>query len=247
MRRLMTRCGRAKHGNSYDDFVALTRIHTSDKWSAHDYAMPYYRAFAELKYQPIKLLEIGVGGYDPNTGGYSNPMRGGESLRFWKAYFPSGKIFGLDIEDKRGLQEDRIKIFKGSQVDESFLEVVMQEIGEPDIIIDDGSHINDHVLQTFAMLFPKLKDGGIYVVEDCQTSYWSKDYGGQWPEKNSPSTIVGYFKSLVDGLNHAEFPLDAYEPGFLEKNIVSISFFHNLIFIRKGANVMPSNMVRRRR
>lgn len=193
----------------------------------------------------MRLLEIGIGGYDAETGGYGDPRRGGESLRFWKDYFPHGQVYGLDIEDKTGLQERRIRIFQGSQADASVLDRVMHAIGQPDIIIDDGSHINAHVLFTFAMLFPKLKDGGLYVVEDCQTSYWQQGYGGQWPERNSPETIVGYFKSLVDGLNHAEFPVEVYEPDFLERNIFSISFFHNLIFIRKGPNLKPSNMIRR--
>ena len=231
--------------SGFEDFVRLTEIHKSDKWSSHDYAFPYYLAFNALKYQPVRLLEIGIGGYDEVTGGYGDPMRGGESLRFWKGYFPHGKIYGLDIEDKTGLQEDRIQIFQGSQIDASVLERVISEIGDLDIIIDDGSHINSHVLFTFAMLFPKLKNGGLYVVEDCQSSYWQDGYGGKWPDRNSPDTIVGYFKSLVDGLNHAEFPLEVYEPDYFERNILGISFFHNLIFIRKGQNLKASNVIRR--
>jgi hypothetical protein len=36
-----------------------------------------------------------------------------------------------------------------------------------DIIIDDGSHIEDHILKTFHTLFEKyLSPGGIYFVED---------------------------------------------------------------------------------
>jgi len=124
----------------------------------------------KFKYKRINLLEIGVGGYE-------DPYSGGESLRMWKKFFPFGKIFSLDIYDKSSLQENRIQIFKGSQVDKDFLEKVTAEIGEINVIIDDGSHINKHVIETFKLLFPKLKDGGIYVIEDMQTSYW-KDFGG---------------------------------------------------------------------
>lgn len=75
----------------------------------------------------------------------------------WKKYFPFANIYDIDIYDKSQLQESRIKIFKGSQVDEKFLNGIVNEIGELDVIIDDGSHINEHIIFTFNMLFPKLK------------------------------------------------------------------------------------------
>jgi hypothetical protein len=31
-----------------------------------------------------------------------------------------------------------------------------------DVIIDDGSHLNEHVVETFKILFSKLNDGGIF-------------------------------------------------------------------------------------
>ena len=40
----------------------------------------------------------------------------------------------------------------------------------PDIIIDDGSHIEEHQIFTFGVLFPKLKPGGVYIVEDISSS-----------------------------------------------------------------------------
>lgn len=86
----------------------------------------------------------------------------------WKKFFPFGKIFSLDIYDKSSLQENRIQIFKGSQVDKDFLEKVTAEIGEINVIIDDGSHINKHVIETFKLLFPKLKDGGYMLLKICK-------------------------------------------------------------------------------
>src|SRR5690606_41306911 len=68
-----------------------------------------------------------------------------------------------------------------------FLALVINNIGEPDLIIDDGSHINEHVIESFNFLFPRLKSGGIYVIEDVQTSYWV-DYGGDNIEMNNNTT-----------------------------------------------------------
>jgi hypothetical protein len=228
----------------FDRFRSLTEKHRSDKWHGHDYAAAYFSHFRDLENEPIRLLEIGVGGYQDDQTGYKNPRLGGHSLRFWKEYFRNGQIFALDIEDKSVHQEDRITIFQGSQIDAGFLNSVVQKTGPLDIIIDDGSHINSHVISTFGILFPILKDGGIYVVEDTQTSYWPGGYGGDATNRNNPETMMGYFKSLVDGLNHAEFQDPSYVQSLYDRSIQSISFYHNLIFVAKGPNNCPSNIVR---
>ena len=75
-------------------------------------------------------------------------------MRMWKSYFKKSNIFGIDIFDKKAHEENRIKTFKGSQTDEKFLKDIVSKIGKIDIVIDDGSHINEHVIQTFKILFP---------------------------------------------------------------------------------------------
>ena len=50
-----------------------------------------------------------------------------------------------------------------------------------------------------------------------------------------------FFKKLVDGLNHVEYPVEDYKPSYFDKNIVEIAFFHNLIFIQKGNNDEKTN------
>ena len=218
------------------DLVALAIIHKTDKWDGHWYARHYQRHFAPLRRKKLKILEIGVGGYD-------DPLQGGSSLRMWKYYFPKGTIYSCDIYDKSALQEDRIIIFQGSQSDRSFLEKMIARTGPLDIIIDDGSHINSDVIDTFHMLFPSLASGGIYVIEDTQTSYWSP-YGGDSINLENPSTIMNHFKALVHGLNYQEFDRPGYTPSFTDKNIISLHFYHNLIFIYKGENSEGSNVVR---
>ena len=214
----------------------LGRIYKTDKSGVHFYTPHYQLHFSRFKYKQVKLLEIGVGGYD-------NPEIGGHSLRMWKKYFPFGRIFALDIYDKSPLKENRINIYKGSQVDKEFLDSMVREIGELDIIIDDGSHINEHVIETFKILFPKLKDGGIYVVEDTQTSYW-KEFGGDSENLDNPSTMLNYFKRLTDCLNYKELIRPGYQPTYYDQKIISMHFYHNLVFIYKGDNNEESNVLR---
>ena len=206
----------------------LAIIYKTDKWGKHYYTKHYSTNFRKFKYKRIRLFEIGVGGYN-------NSDIGGNSLRMWKRYFPFGRIFSLDIYDKSQFEESRIKIFKGSQTDESCLNDIFFQIGEPDIIIDDGSHINTQVIKTFEFLFPKLKTGGIYVVEDTCTSYWP-DYGGDSEDLFNKVTVMNYFKKLTDCLNHQELVRSDYLPTYYDKNISSIQFYHNMIFVFKGIN-----------
>lgn len=213
----------------------LGYIYGTDKIGEHFYTPHYKTHFRKFKYKKINLLEIGVGGYE-------NPLKGGQSLRMWKRYFPFGKIHVIDIHDKSPLQENRIKIFKGSQVDKDFLDNVMATIGEIDIIIDDGSHLNEHVVETFTLLFPKLKDGGIYVVEDTQTSYW-EEFGGDSNDLKNSKTMLNFFKSLTDSLNNQEFVIPNYQQSYYDRKIVSMHFYHNMVFIHKGNNDEKSNSV----
>lgn len=217
------------------DLNELGRIYGSDKSGDHNYTPHYMTHFKKFKCKKVKLFEIGVGGYE-------NPYWGGESLRMWRRYFPFGKIFSIDIYDKSIHQEKRIKIFKGSQVDKAFLDSVFNEIGEMDLIVDDGSHLNEHVIESFKILFPKLKDGGIYVVEDTQTSYW-EDHGGDSNDLNNPKTMMSFFKGLADSLNNQEFILPGYQQSYFDKKIVSMHFYHNMIFIYKGNNDEKSNAI----
>jgi len=146
------------------DLTRLAIIHGTDKWNHHWYTQHYQTHLHRLRWKKLNILEIGVGGHE-------DPLSGGSSLRMWKYYFPNSMIYGIDIYDKSALEEDRIHIFRGSQADKDFLVDCFRRIGSLDIVIDDGSHVNEHVIVSFKTLFPLLSDGGIYAVEDTDQSY----------------------------------------------------------------------------
>ncbi|MFE3638938.1 class I SAM-dependent methyltransferase [Streptomyces sp. NPDC059168] len=113
------------------------------------------------------------------------------------------------------------------------------ERGPFDIVIDDGSHLNEHVLTSFEALFPHLRPGGLYVVEDTQTAYWT-GWGGNDRDLNDPTTSMGFVKALVDGLNHQEripaqdgpvSPATRWERG-----IGAVHVHHNLVVVEKRVN-----------
>ncbi|HLQ48002.1 MAG TPA: class I SAM-dependent methyltransferase [Candidatus Dormibacteraeota bacterium] len=207
----------------------------TDKQGAHAYADEYETHFAHLRHRPIRLLEIGVGGYaDPNLGG--------ESLRMWKEFFPLASIVGMDVYDKSSLAEERIAIVQGDQSDAAFLNDVAARFGPFDIVIDDGSHVCAHVIASFRTLFRHLADDGIYAIEDLQTSYWERKYGGSsGPDRRG--TSMTFLQSLVDGLNYAEFDIPDYVPSYSDTWVRSATFYHNLAFIQKGPNLDASNFL----
>ncbi len=197
----------------------------------------YDRAFRPMRWKKLNVLEIGVGGYDDHSGG--------QSLRLWRAYFPRAAIAAIDLYDKTHLSRGRIKVHQCSQIDRARLEKLAASYNGFDVIIDDGSHINAHQIESFEILWPHLKSGGIYVVEDTQTSYWDGFGGGAVGTPAHARSCVSYFRGLVDGLNHAEFADPSYQATTYDREIVSIQFVHNLILIEKGDNAKPSNIIGR--
>lgn len=121
----------------------------------HNYT-PIYEAYIGDNRENIKnIMEIGIGYV-------------AASLKMWEEYLPNANVIGVDIDSARMYSSNRIKTFTASQTDASFFNRF--EDGYFDIIIDDGSHESIHQMTTLGFLFKKVKSGGLYIIEDMQTS-----------------------------------------------------------------------------
>lgn len=171
--------------------------HNTDKSSTiHDYLKKYEKYFPYKREDKLKILEIGI--------------LGGSSLKTWKEYFFNSDVIGIDInQDCKKYEEERIFVEIGDQTDESLLKYVSEKYGPFDLIIDDGSHINEHVIISFKFLFNYLKPNGLYVVEDACTSYWWDYNGGLKKETSS----IEFFKNVIDEVNFG---------GELVENFISV-------------------------
>ena len=212
---------------SQPGLTELGRGFKTDKAGMHRYTGHYERHLAHLRDSTFALLEIGVGGYRKEG-------TGGASLRMWEAYFPKARIVGLDKNDKSFVDSGRISTVRGLQDDAELLERISAEHGPFTVIIDDGSHRPEHIRKSFEVLFPLLADGGIYAIEDVQTSYWPQ-YGGA-VDRNDPTTTMALVKDLVDGLNYEEFLDEDYQPTYTDTTVVAVHTYHNLVFVEKGDN-----------
>lgn len=216
----------------------IAHRHWTDKGSwGHNYVEQYDFFFAPLRNKPLKFLEIG--------------FYRGSSAYLWEEYFPNATLHHLDID--RSQFEFAKKLSRRSKlhmVDQSSpeeLEAFVQQIGgDFDIIIDDGSHVVSHQITSFKTLFPYLKSGGIYVIEDLFSSYW-KEYGGggskRDPKESAGSTTL-FLKALINDLNWtgaknayanmAVCPSEILDTfNYYQRNIQSMHFYTNICFIVK--------------
>ena len=163
----------------------LAKVYGTDKSSdKHNYCVKYEKYLPFNRYDKLNILEIGV--------------LDGKSLLTWKDYYYRSNILGIDINpDCKKYEEERISVEIGSQADDKFLNQISNEYGPFDFILDDGSHLNEHVIYSFETLFQYVKSGGIYIVEDVATSYFPW-YGGGL---NDSKSMMEYFKKLTDDIN----------------------------------------------
>lgn len=204
---------------NHDHYIA-------NKWEQYLHIYDKVLAPFILANKPVNLLEIGV--------------QNGGSLEVFADHLPKGsKITGIDIDPKcANLKFDKnINLVIGDGTDEKVIDKYFSK-SKFDIIVDDGSHINEHVIKSFEELFPKLNYGGLYIIEDVHTSYWRNYYHGDYKE---PKSTIEYFKNLIDALNYLyipEFPIktsknDILKLKKLNKEIASITFYDSVIIIEK--------------
>ena len=167
------------------DTIAIDK--GTDKSSQiHNYCVKYEKWLPFNRLEPLKILEIGV--------------LNGESLETWREYYPNATIVGIDIMPECKKHEDlarKILVEIGSQDDPVFLRNLALQHGPFDLIVDDGSHVNQHVTTSFVHLIDSVKPEGVYVIEDCATSYW-EEWGGGFRRENSS---IEFSKRLVDDVN----------------------------------------------
>ncbi len=201
--------------NYFEDYFYTKSKRPITKWS--HYFEIYEKHFSKFRNRNVNLLEIGVGH--------------GGSLQMWKGYFDSkSKIIGLDTSvECKSYEEDQIEIEIGSQYDLCILENLVSKYKSFDIIIDDGSHVNEHMTFTFNHLFKYLNEGGVYLIEDIHTSYF-QDYGGGYKKEG---TIMEFTKEKADQINQFYIDYESAQSNYFTKHLNNISIYDSIIVYEK--------------
>jgi hypothetical protein len=153
------------------NFTEVADFFGIDKGSLHEGHMytPIYQEYMKdfVDSTPV-LVEIGI----------NDSRFPGGCLYFWSTIFEKMEYYGFDITDCSYLPYDKskIKTFQGDQNNENDLKEFIYKFDLPnriDFIIDDGSHVSEHIVTSFKTLYPYLKDGGVYFIEDLHAG-WAK-------------------------------------------------------------------------
>ena len=211
---------------------ALGNKHKTDKIYHHGYHRFYEDVLNKYRKKKLNFLEIG--------------MDTGESLNLWRDYFPKANIYGLEINQE--YKNNKIYVMKGNQNKISDLKKLVKITNECEVILDDGSHVPSHQLKSFNYLFENcLKKGGVYIIEDIETSYWKREKGAKLygyninAGFNSKNNIVNIFQEIVPIVNREFLIQNAKNNLYSIKkisdycldHISSITFGMNCIIIKK--------------
>jgi O-antigen biosynthesis protein len=150
----------------------------------------YDRILAPYRDRPINLLAIGV--------------RNGGSLGIWSEFFRNAnKLVGCDISPEcadLGYPDPRITMVVGDANLDEIERAVTNCAARFDIVITDGSHTLGDIVSAFLRYFPKLEDGGIFIVEDLHRSDEQDIDGG----RHHADSLSAFF-NLLESVHSVEF------------------------------------------
>ncbi|WP_253913256.1 class I SAM-dependent methyltransferase [Pseudoruegeria sp. HB172150] len=86
----------------------------------------------------------------------------------WLEFFPKAHIHGLDVSDFGWFTHDRFTFHRCDMNERENIASAAADMPNFDIIIDDASHASHHQQNAFLELFPPLKSGGLYIIEDLR-------------------------------------------------------------------------------
>jgi cephalosporin hydroxylase len=134
----------------------------SDKASqghGHGYDVAY--EFLIDRARATRLVEIGVGTFRNFNGSCG-------SILAWLLWLKQAEVIGFDAEEPTvDISDPRFRFVRGDQGCREDLERLAKIAHQCDMIIDDGSHLSDHQLLTLDVMWPSLRKGGFYVIEDA--------------------------------------------------------------------------------
>lgn len=141
----------------------------------------------------------------------------GGSLALWFECLQPAKLVGIDRLKRtnsqyfekyirsRGLSESLKTYWDTDQSDTGkILQVINAEFTSPlDLVIDDASHYYEQTKATFECVFPFLRPGGLYIIEDWAWAHWPEYQAPDHPYFGGKEELT---KLVVDCVEAAGSP-----------------------------------------
>jgi cephalosporin hydroxylase len=138
-------------------------VNGTDKETNHHYGDAYeklvddhFRHYDTIKYDDPReavelMMEVGIAD--------------GSSLLAWSEVFPNAICVGLDIHQSNRAHGDRIEFVLGDQRSKQDCDFAASN-RQFDFICEDGTHLLEDSLRTLLYLWPYVRPGGLYVIEE---------------------------------------------------------------------------------
>jgi cephalosporin hydroxylase len=175
--------------------------------------------------KPVTILELGV-------------FEAGSAIAL-ASMNPMIRVVGIDNSHKPHLDEiirahglkDRIHLYHNidQQDEERLLSILKKECESNaiDMIIDDCSHLYGPTRKSFEVLFPYLKRGGQYIIEDWNWAHAPGEYQTtKWIDQPALSNLI--------------FELTILIGSSLSRDIEKILIQSNLAVFTKGSETNPA-------
>ena len=164
-------------------------INRDQRFIGHGYGEFYEKHLNIFKDKKINILEIGT-------------WKGASVASFYH-YFKKAIIFCIDKNYKFQFKSNRVKFFKCdteklNEVHDFNNYLNENKIENFDVIIDDGSHNYQDILNNFQRFFKKIKSGGFYIIEDFKHHKIHPNY-----VNDAPSNSIDIDEILIN-LNKKE-------------------------------------------
>ena len=165
----------------------------------------YDKLLSEYIGKNITFVEIGI-------------LDGG-SLFMWREFFgKDARIIGVELNPEAiKWREHGFEIFIGDQSDPRFWVDFFLEVGDINVLLDDGGHRNDQQIVTVKSALPHVLDGGQIIIEDTQTSFMKFESFKRY-------SFVSYLQNRIKSLYARSDELNLVNDVF-SKSIHSLEFF----------------------
>lgn len=159
----------------------------------------------------ITFVEIGI-------------LDGGSLFMFRNFLGKRARIIGIDLNPNAKKWEDYgFEVFIGDQSNRNFWKSLFDQIGNIDVLLDDGGHKNDQQILTVSSVLPYINDEGLIIVEDTHTSFVKF-------ESFKKLTFIEFISRKIPSLHARNNELTIKEDSFT-KHVSSIEFFTGIVAI----------------
>ena len=162
---------------NYEDFNQNTKYRGNDPLSLEDLMYKYGtdKSKDDHKYSDLYAML-----FDPIRGKVRNVLEvgvsTGQSLKVWHDYFPDAAIYGVDKFNTREQEKvqaeldlfKRVQIFKADSQQKEAVDTLGLTPNSMDIVIDDGDHTFVGQERTLHVMWPYVRPGGYYMIEDVE-------------------------------------------------------------------------------